>query len=300
MLARLRATSPTRFEGRADDASPMFLDEEKAREHPYAGEQRELTRKIADPVTWRRAVDVREPALDGGAVALAASHSRTSARSDRSLPVARRAGSVEAPLLEGRQAEVELLARALRQEPEAVERLVRKLRPAIQAEIGRTLQRHHRCSSAAAPAEVLDLTQEVFLGLFENDARKLRAWSPARGRGLTSFVRLVARHHAVSFLRSPSRNIWSRWVSAPSDPPGGDPVRRAEARDGVGRLLEALEAELSPRSWALFESLFVEESSVDEICQAFGMSRLALYAWRSRFRRQVRATARRLGLGDLL
>lgn len=144
------------------------------------------------------------------------------------------------------------------------------------------------------------MVQEVFLALFDHDGRILRAWDPSKGRGLTSFVKLIARHQVVAVLRSDRRCPWTE------DP---TPVERMKLEneespeelfveaESARRLVEALRERLSTRSMYLFEELYVEERSVDEVCSDAGMTRDALYAWRTRVKRQLRDIAEKLGIG---
>ena len=60
--------------------------------------------------------------------------------------------------------------------------------------------------------------------------------------------------------------------------PLGDPAPQQTIRDRLGA-----------RSMALFERLYVEGASVDDVCAEFGMSREAVYSWRLRLKRHVRA-----------
>lgn len=52
------------------------------------------------------------------------------------------------------------------------------------------------------------MTNEVFAALFQAGGKALRAWDPARGRTLESFVSLLARHQALSILRSGKTSPW--------------------------------------------------------------------------------------------
>ncbi len=141
------------------------------------------------------------------------------------------------------------------------------------------------------------MVQEVFLRLLANDARILRAWDPARGRGLSGYVRMVARSQVATIMRSARRNPWTEDPTAGEalEEVGGqveDHSHRYERADALHRLLARLEAQLDERGMLLFRMLWVEECSVEEACAATGMSREALYVWRSRLRKRAAALAR--------
>lgn len=195
---------------------------------------------------------------------------------------------------------MEELGRALAGDEEATATVVRALLPVVRA---RTLAalRNHRRGARDAAQEVDDLSQEVLLLLFDDDARILRAWDPTRGRSLTSFVGLVAEREAGHVLRSGRRSPWAQdptedaWFDeSPSDAPGADvKVASREAFDAIwGRLSQ----ELTPRGRDLFDRLIVDEQPVEDVCAALGMQRDAVYAWRSRLLRRTRALAVELGV----
>ena len=140
--------------------------------------------------------------------------------------------------------------------------------------------------------EVEDLTQEVFLALFAEDARVLRGWSAEPGLSLANFVGLVAERQALSILRSRRRSPWS-------DDPGieeelevdagaVDQEREVVSRDMLDRLLDRLATELSPLGQRIFDLFFVDGASLEEAMEETGLTSDALYAWRSRLRKRAR------------
>jgi len=183
----------------------------------------------------------------------------------------------------------ELVSAALEGERQAVARLVARLTPVIQARVARCVLRF-RAGSGRARQEVDDLAQDVFLRLFEEDGRVLRSWQPARGLSLENFVGLVAERHSISYLRTGKRNPW-REEEADEEALAAVPSGRVEPGDEVAsadfmaRLYERLRETLSPLGMRLFELLYVEERTVDEVCAATALSADAVYAWRSRLRR---------------
>jgi RNA polymerase sigma factor (sigma-70 family) len=171
---------------------------------------------------------------------------------------------------------------------------VRRMTPIVQARVARKLLSFRDRSAAGRDVrqEVEDLTQEVFLALFADDARVLRSWRPERGLSLANFVGLVAERLAVSILRSPRRSPWSgdptldEALDAFSTAPSAE--REAVSRDTLARLLDRLDEELSPLGRQLFDLLLVQEVPVDEATARTGLSSDALYTWRSRLRRVAR------------
>lgn len=143
------------------------------------------------------------------------------------------------------------------------------------------------------------MVQEVFVALLENDGKILRAWDPSKGRSLKSFTKLVARHQVVSILRSQRRSPWKEDPTPVEElnlREPQSPERRVAQADQAHQLLGALRGELSTRSMMMFEGLYVEERTVEEICEEFEISRDAVYAWRSRLKRRVAKLKTKLGL----
>jgi RNA polymerase sigma-70 factor (ECF subfamily) len=188
----------------------------------------------------------------------------------------------------------ELVHAALSGDRAAVRALCASLAPLVQARVAKALLRRHRAGvRRAVREEVLDLTQEVFVALFERDGRLLRAWDPARGLSLPNFVGLIAEREVASILRSGVRSPFalddalSEDALEPLEAPGGVGGVEADvaSRETLEKLLDGLRARLSPLGLQMFRLLFVEERTVEEICESMRMRPDAVYAWRSRLTR---------------
>ena len=176
----------------------------------------------------------------------------------------------------------------------AVGRLVKMLTPVIQARVARSLLRRRTgaASGRSIRQEVEDLTQEIFLLLFAENGKVLRTWEPARGLALVNFVGLIAERRTASLLRSGRRSPWQDEPSLPEDldraAEESGPEEIAASRQQLEQLLRRLTEELSPLGRHLFDLLFVRELPLEEIVAATGLTRDAVYAWRSRLRRLAR------------
>jgi RNA polymerase sigma-70 factor (ECF subfamily) len=184
-----------------------------------------------------------------------------------------------------------LIAKALGREPAAVRALVDLLSPVIARRVSAALWR--RSPGRDVQTEMQDITQEVFLSLFAADGKALRAWDPRRGLSLQNFVGLIAQHQVVSILRTGKRSPW------PDDPTdaaildgyqGTEPAADAVigSREQLVTLLERVRGRLSPRGLELFQRMIIEEESIEELGAATGLSRDALYQWKTRLLRLVR------------
>lgn len=169
-------------------------------------------------------------------------------------------------------------------------RLVERLLPAVQAEVGWALLREARGEQRDARQDLRDFVQEVFVALLAERGKALRRWDPERGRSLDSYVRLIARRRVAALLRS------SRHRPRPDESMAGDALelhacdegelaRRLESSDALARMLARLDTRLDERGAMLFRLLYVEECSVEEVMDSTAMTRDAIYAWRLRFRK---------------
>jgi len=180
----------------------------------------------------------------------------------------------------------DLVQRALAGDKTALNRLVARLTPVIQARVARTLWRLG--SGRDVRQEVEDLSQDVFLSLFARQGHILRSWQAERGLSLENFVGLVAERKVVSVVRGKG-NPWKEDPTAAEDldatAPGRDPEEVTASREQLSLLLERLREKLSPLGYRMFVLLFVQEMSVAETMAATGLSAVAVYAWRSWLRR---------------
>ena len=186
--------------------------------------------------------------------------------------------------------------RAIAGDRSATRALVAELTPVIQARAARILVRRSLTRSRDVRAETLDVTQQVFVALFQDGARLLRSWDPARGLSLANFVGLVAEQQVLMILRSKRNNPWLDEPTPPSDLDGSDetdggPEQVVASKQALGMILDALRGRLGDQGLAMFQWLYVEGRSVDEVRALAGTSADAVYAWRSRLGKLARKIA---------
>lgn len=183
------------------------------------------------------------------------------------------------------------LERALT-DPSELEDLVARLTPVIQARVARSLFRRNQVRTRSVRQEVEDLSQEVFVTLFANDAKVLRSWDPDRGLSLANFVGFVAERQVASILRTGKRNPWQEDPTLTEELDDADPAAGPHdatvSRQILRRLLDRLEEQLSPLGRQLFDLIYLKERSVAEVEGQTGLGSDAVYAWRSRLRRLAR------------
>jgi RNA polymerase sigma-70 factor (ECF subfamily) len=199
-----------------------------------------------------------------------------------------------------------LVSDALRGKRDAVASLVDRLAPVIQSRVARALYRYAAGGRGRdVRQEVSDMTQEVFLALFENDGRALRAWDPNRAVSLEAFVGVIAEHQVVTILRSGRRSPWSDQPFDPGDAvlPASDepsPELHAASRETLHLLLDRIRERLSPRGMLVMDLLLVERRSVDEVCEITGLQRDAVHARASRIAKLAREIATKLDTPNLV
>jgi len=175
---------------------------------------------------------------------------------------------------------------------DALSDLLQETTPVIQARVARALLRRPESRGRDIRQDVADLTQEVFVALFNADGKALRAWDPARGLSFANFVGLLAQRRVSSLLRTKQGMPWNEELDpdAASEEPAGDPAPEADAgsRELLARLLEELEGMLSARGMELFHRLYVAQDPVEDVCAQTGLSPNAVHQWRRRLGQAAR------------
>lgn len=200
-------------------------------------------------------------------------------------------------LLGRRDETVRLVERALAGEGEAVRALVHRLMPVIRARVRRLLRETR--GGRLGPTDGDDLVQEAWLALLKDDGRQLRAFDPARGASLETYVGLVAertvrnaRQKIVALKRGGDR-VRVEDEDAPgrlaSEAPGPEDV--AASRQLAGALAARLREQLPERGWLVFRCLYTDGRPVDETAALLGVDRQVVYNWQHKIRRLARAFA---------
>lgn len=190
-----------------------------------------------------------------------------------------------------------LIEQALAGDPECVRMLVDRLSPVIAKRVAATLWRTDRNRNVRQDAA--DMVQDVFVTLFQNDGKALRAWDPQRGMSLDSFVGLLSQHQVISLLRSGRTSPWREELTEMEDipdigPASVTPEELYSSREHLQTILHQVRSTLSPRGLELFQRMLVEEEPIERLEVTTGMTRDALYQWKSRLHRTIRALAAKI------
>jgi RNA polymerase sigma factor (sigma-70 family) len=187
----------------------------------------------------------------------------------------------------GGEAELALIAQAVRGVPAAVRVLTRRLAPVIQARVMRVLRR----LTPAHMGDADDVVQKVWVVLLKDTGRQFLAFDAARGISLEAYVGMIAERevrnhvqHELASIRRPSDGLASldeaTEVPAPTPSPEGEVMQN----DLVARLDAYLLAELPPRGQLVYRLIYADARSPDEAAAMLGCQVQVIYNWQHRVR----------------
>jgi DNA-directed RNA polymerase specialized sigma24 family protein len=189
--------------------------------------------------------------------------------------------------------ELSCLQAALRRDPKAVRRLIDVLTPAIQTRVASCI-RASVLRERDIEREVEDMTHDVFVKLFADDAHVLRSWRPELGRSLTNFVRWQAQMLVIQRLRRSATHSERLLSHAQGDLFELTFDEPHDARDYVRRLLSWMDERMSDAQRALLRDLYIDELAVHEICRKTGWMPSHVYRGKHSLRSLAEAGRRAL------
>ena len=179
-----------------------------------------------------------------------------------------------------------LVEQAAAGHPNSRRLLFARLAPTIRARVHAELARKQ---SRFLEHEKDDLVQEVWIDLLHDRLQKLRAWDPARGCSLESFVALLTRRRLSMLARK--RWLAVRWqcpdVDADAHPARNEcsPEIVVAAWSSAARIRQALEGQRSGHALAVFERIFEQNWSVEETAEHLGVTCQVVYNCNHKIRR---------------
>jgi RNA polymerase sigma factor (sigma-70 family) len=174
--------------------------------------------------------------------------------------------------------------------PEALDRLVAAYAPMVRAVIGRYLATRRR----GRPDLVDDLTHEVFLALFRDDARRLKSFQGRDGCSFAGWLRVVAVRVAIDALRREQPVL-----SLDDDTPamielrrslasaGPDPEAVVRGTETADRLREVI-ASLGAKDRLLVELHLLRGTPLPAVAHTLGVTANAAYVRKSRVLERLR------------
>jgi RNA polymerase sigma factor (sigma-70 family) len=159
----------------------------------------------------------------------------------------------------------------------AAERLVRRLRPVIEAQIRASLRRP---GVHLLHPTVADLSQDVWVGLLDDDARLLRAYDPSRGASLETYVALLTRREVSDWARGQRTLKRSVAPVAPGEPRTADTPETAVIADDLARALESELLRVLPEKGQLvYRYVYRDGLDTPTVARTLQVSQQVVYNW---------------------
>lgn len=180
-----------------------------------------------------------------------------------------------------------LIEAALRGERASVRRLMERLTPVIRARVLRLT----RGVPGPGGQDADDLVSEVWARLLENDAQRLRAFDPSRGKTLEGFVSLIAGQMVITDVRAARAE--KRGSGRAAEPLEAAESVAAAHPDAEARMAQAqgfealwahLDGQLSDRGRLVLRLVYVDGLTVPEAAAALGVNAQVIYNWQFKIR----------------
>ena len=169
--------------------------------------------------------------------------------------------------------------------------LLRRFRSLVFRCINKVAVKHERRLFAE---DVNEIFSEVCFNLLRDDMKKLRAWDPARGSKLGTWLGLIAMNTAYDFLRACRRRPMLDLLESAPERPAADPSALDELLDKerwgyVANLL----AEFSEKDRRFVELYYARGLLPEEVAAAMRISVKTVYSKKNKLRTRLEAIAQR-------
>ena len=199
---------------------------------------------------------------------------------------------VALPRAKGADSTAELLAECIRGDRDARSRFVEEYSGIVSYGISVIFQQFGR---PYRREEIEDLSQDVFLALFDNDSRKLRQYQGRNGCSLASWLRVVANRLTIDRLRREGRTVslddpdssesWKVQKARPDSNPGPEP--QVEAAERAAKVRE-LVTRLAPKDQMFVQLFYFQGLPIDEVASTIGITTNAAYVRKMRLHQKLR------------
>lgn len=203
----------------------------------------------------------------------------------------------------GAESTAELLEGCIAGDPDARTTLVEKYSGIVSYGVTVIFQQFGR---PYRKEEIEDLSQDVFLALFDNDSRKLRQYQGRNGCSLASWLRVVANRFTIDRLRREGRTIslddpesgesWRVRETRPDSRPGPEP--QVEAAERAAKVRE-LVTHLPPKDQMFVQLFYFQGLPIDEVATTIGITTNAAYVRKMRLHQKLRKLVTAQYEGDL-
>lgn len=190
--------------------------------------------------------------------------------------------------------DVALIHAALSGRRESARRLVERLMPVLCASVRRALRAER--GGIGNVEDAYDLSQDIWLHLVADGGRRLRAYDPARGISLESYVAILAEREVVSRHRRAAAQKRGGHLKAvplddkcPLSSTEPNPEDSTAAQQLVAALHSSLERELPERGRLVWRYTFADGRNAGEVAELIGVNVQVIYNWQHKIRNLARA-----------
>jgi RNA polymerase sigma-70 factor, ECF subfamily len=185
----------------------------------------------------------------------------------------------------------ELVQAVLAREPAAWPTFFAKYERLVVSCIRKVMRRY---GAAFNDEDIEDLVSATALNIVKDDYKKLRAFDPARGYKLSSWIGLIATNSAHDALRR--RAPTEVWTATALDDTAPVPPLQSEAplasetleAEDEARALRAAIAELSPSDRLFMDYYYVQELEPEVIARLMAISVNTVYSRKNKIREKLR------------
>jgi RNA polymerase sigma-70 factor (ECF subfamily) len=185
----------------------------------------------------------------------------------------------------------ELVQAVLAREPAAWPTFFAKYERLVVSCIRKVMRRY---GAAFNDEDIEDLVSATALNIVKDDYKKLRAFDPARGYKLSSWIGLIATNSAHDALRR--RAPTEVWTATALDDTAPVPPLQSEAQlasetleaEDEARALRAAIAELSPSDRLFMDYYYVQELEPEVIARLMAISVNTVYSRKNKIREKLR------------
>ena len=183
----------------------------------------------------------------------------------------------------GEHPDVALLRVALSGDRRAKDQLVARVGPLIEAGIQQVVARHRQLGINGFE----DLTQQVWLRLYDGDAHRLQKFDPGKGT-LEGYIFTVAHRIILDLVKG--RNGRMQLASL-SDVELADASPSAEERTAFRELARSmrrhLDSVLPPRGQLVLRLLYDDGRADDEVAEIMGVSHQVVANWKHKIKKHA-------------
>ncbi len=189
------------------------------------------------------------------------------------------------------RADALLVSRALREDRAATQELVARLLVVVRAKVRAVL----RAPNGTVDYDLADdISQDVWVHLVSDGARRLLAYDPERGLSLESYVAIVAEREAISRLRRITAQKRGGHLTAveiddlnaaSAEPSPEEHLAEQQVATDLGRHLEGA---LPERGRLVWRYTFHDGRDPTEAARILGVEVQVIYNWQFKIRRLAR------------